>query len=69
MYHQAFGGRESAGRLQRALALDLHQADAACAFGRQRRVMAQDGDADARLFRHLQDRLPGLGLYLLTVNG
>ena len=52
---QPFGDWEGAGRLQRTLLLDFHQADAAGAFRRQGRVVAQDRDVDARLLRDLQE--------------
>ena len=44
--HHALGDRIGAGRLEIALLLDLHQADAAGALRRQRRMMAQHRDVD-----------------------
>ncbi len=61
--------REGAGRLQRALTLHLHDADAAHAGHVQVRVVAQRGDVDAHAAGCLEDGGPERDLGLDAVDG
>ncbi len=66
---QSLGDGEGAGRLKCPLALDLHQAHAARALRRQRRMVTQDRDVDAIGRRRLVDGLEGLSFELTAVDG
>ena len=64
---QALGHRHVAGDLDPAPALDLHDADAAVAGDRKRRVIAEIRDLVAVGERRLQHGLAALGLDRLAV--